>query len=97
MQIEAAGMPWFAEDDYESFRRVLPDRSWHPTHAQWLDAAEKNLERLKASGVLAVKAHVRSNDFITWCRSTGRNVDAKALAAWGNEAAIREYTKIHGN
>lgn len=97
MQIQAAGLPWFAEDDYESFQRVLPGRSWHPSYALWLQAAQQNFERLEASGVITVKAHVRSDDFVAWCNATGRDIDTKALTAWGNEAAIRAHRNEQGN
>ncbi len=97
MEIQAAGLPWFAEDDYESFRRVLPDRRWHPTYADWLSAAEQNFERIQTSGVMAIKAHVRSNEFVAWCEATSRDVDAHALLAWGNETAIRAHQNKKGN
>lgn len=94
-QIQATGMPWFEEDDYESFRVVLPDRHWHPTFREWEVAAQQNLERLHHQGVRAVKAKVRSAPFVDWCRRTGRNVDTKALTAFGNEAALRDIQGSH--
>jgi hypothetical protein len=97
MQIRAAGMAWFAEDDYEAFRLVLPDRSWHQTFALWRHAAEKPLKHIESQGIVAVKAHVKSDAFVGWCRSTGRNVDTQALTAFANEVAARglEDKKAH--
>jgi hypothetical protein len=88
MQIQAAGMPWFAEDDYEAFRKLLPERSWHPTFAKWRDAAEQNLKHLQGQGMLAVKAHVHSQSFAAWCRAQGHNVDTRALTTFANELLL---------
>jgi hypothetical protein len=88
MQVQVAGLPWFAEDDYESFRKVLPLRHWHATYAEWLRAAEETKKRIKQSGVRAIEAHVRSDAFVLWCKQTGRHVDTKALLDFGNEVAL---------
>ena len=88
-QIQVAGMAWFAEDDYDSFRRLLPERSWHPTFALWRQAAEENLKRLESKGYVTVKADVRSDTFADWCRSRGLDIDTRALTAYANEAAVR--------
>ncbi len=93
--IQAAGLPWFEADDYESFKPVLPERSWHTTFAEWEAAAEQTLKRLADQGVRPIKAKVRSAQFVQWCRDTGRNVDTQALTAFGAEAAQREITGEH--
>lgn len=91
MQVQIAGMPWFAADDYEAFRRLMPERSWHPTFAEWEKAANEGLKRIERSGARAVKAHVRSQDFARWCRETGRDINTQALLDFANEAAIRAF------
>lgn len=91
--IRAAGLPWFEQDDYQAFRSTLPDRHWHATFGEWEAAAQQTLERLEHQGIRAIKAKVRSTDFVAWCRDTGRNVDTQALLAYANEAAARS---IHG-
>jgi hypothetical protein len=95
MQIQAAGLPWFEADDYESFKPVLPDRHWHGTFAEWEAAAQQNFERLQNQGVRAVKAKVRSADFVEWCRRTGSNIDTNALLYFANEAAYRDLVGGH--
>lgn len=95
MQVQAMGMAWFEEDDYEAFRSVLPDRKWHATYREWEAAAEQRLEGLRNQGVRAIKAKTRSADFMAWCRRTGRNVDTQALLDFANEAAYREVTGQH--
>lgn len=91
MQPQFAGLPWFERDDYEAFRSVLPARKWHRTFDEWLAAAEQTKQRLQRSGIVAVEAHVRSDTFVEWCKSTGRNVDTQALLDFGNDVAYRTY------
>lgn len=93
--IQAAGMPWFEAEDYETFRSVLPDRHWHATFGEWEAAAQQNLKRLQNDGVRAIKVKVRSADFVAWCVATGRNVDTNALLAFANEAAYRSIIGEH--
>lgn len=91
--IQATGMAWFAEDDYESFRAVLPDRAWHATYRQWLAAAEQGVKQHEKLGRRIVKAHVRSDTFVQWCRDTGRDIKTQALLDFANEAAFRALTQ----
>lgn len=97
MQIQAAGIPWFAEDDYASFRGALPDRAWHPTYAQWLAAAQRTEQSLRQRNIVTVKAHVRAAEFIAWCRASGVDVNTQALTAFANEAAMRIQLGGKGN
>jgi len=94
-KIQAAGLPWFVAEDYESFRKVLPDRQWHRTFAEWEIAANQTFQRLQNQGIRPVKAKVTSGDFVTWCNTTRRNIDTQALIAFANEAAYREIVGDH--
>ncbi|MGN6729101.1 MAG: hypothetical protein ACTHJG_04625 [Rhodanobacteraceae bacterium] len=94
-QIQIAGLPWFVAEDYESFRKVLPDRQWHRTFAEWEAAAEQTFKRIQNQGIRPVKAQVVSSQFVAWCRDTGRNIDTQALIAFANEAAFREISGVH--
>ena len=93
--VQAAGMAWFEEDDYEAFRSVLPDRHWHATFSEWETAANKQIESFTHKGIWTIKAKARSADFAAWCRSTGRDVNTQALLDFANEAAYREITGSH--
>ncbi|AAF85305.1 hypothetical protein XFUD_10910 [Xylella fastidiosa] len=94
-KIQVTGFAWFKEDDYESFKPILPERRWHRTYAEWEAAAEQHFKRLNDQGIRTVKAEIRSADFVAWCRRTGRNIDNKALVALANEAACRVIEGSH--
>lgn len=90
-QIQAFGLPWFAREDYEAFRRLLPKRAWHATFDQWQAAAQQTFDKLHAQpGVRVFKAHVKSDAFAQWCRASGRHIDTDALLHYGNEFAARQ-------
>lgn len=93
--VQAAGLPWFTAEDYESFRKLLPDRNWHGSFAEWEAAAEQTFQRIQNQGIRPVKAKVTSGEFVAWCASTGRNVDTQALLHFANEAALRDITGDH--
>ncbi len=94
-QIQAAGLPWFAREDYEAFRRLLPDRAWHPTFDQWQTAAQQTFDKLQAErGIRVFKAHIKSDAFVEWCHGTGRHVDTNALLQYGNEFAMRQLQEM---
>ena len=94
-QIQAAGLPWFVAEDYESFRKVLPDRHWHKTFGEWEAAANQTFHRLQNQGIRPVKAKAISSDFVAWCNSTGRNINTDALISFANEVAYREVVGGH--
>lgn len=93
--VQAIGMAWFEEDDYEAFRSVLLDRRWHQTFREWEAVANKKIEDLRHQGFRAIKAKARSTDFVAWCRETGRDVNTQALLDFANEAAYRELAGKH--
>lgn len=79
----SGGAPWFYEDDYEAFRALLPDRSWHPTYAEWETAAEANVQRLRNDGHVIYKAHIRSGEFRDWCAKEGLPLETSSLTRFG--------------
>jgi hypothetical protein len=90
-QISATGAPWYYEDDYEAFRQLLPERSWHPTFAEWEAAAEANIQRLRNDGHVIYKAPVRSNEFREWCAAHDLPVDKGSLSQYGAAYAATAF------
>lgn len=94
MQPQAAGLAWFAQDDYSAWRELLPDRRWHATWQAWLEAAEQTFQRVEHQGILAVKAHVSPDELVAWCQARGIDVDAHALGLYANEVAARALLEL---
>jgi hypothetical protein len=86
-QHNPVGIPWFAQEDYEAFRQLVPQRSWHVTFEQWEVAATKALDQQRRAGVLAFKVDVQSEAFARWCLDTGHSTDRQALSEYISEFA----------
>lgn len=89
-QLSAVGIPWFAGDDYEAFRKLMPDRAWQDTYDKWEFAANKLADQQERAGVRVFKANVQSDAFAQWCRSTGRDINSRALLDYASEFAARQ-------
>ncbi|GAA0692217.1 hypothetical protein ISN75_04385 [Dyella marensis] len=83
------GIPWFTSDDYDAFRLLVPQRSWHATFDHWEIAATKVLDQQRRAGVIVFKVEVQSGAFALWCLNTGREADRQALSVYASEFAHR--------
>lgn len=83
------GIPWFTHEDYEAFRQLVPQRSWHVTFDQWEAAATKALDQQRSAGVIAFKVEMQSAAFALWCLNTGHATDRQALSEYASEFAHR--------
>lgn len=90
------GVPWFSRDDYEAFRSLLPQRSWHTTYDQWELAANKVLHQQQCAGVPTLKVDVQSAAFALWCRDTGHDINARALVEYASAFARRHLFQDKG-
>lgn len=95
-KLRAVGVPWFDREDYEAFRRVVPDLVWHITYYQWEASANRFMDQVQRMGVCAFKAHVKSDTFVEWCRSSGREVNSRALVDYAGDFARRQLLEQHG-
>jgi len=83
------GIPWFIREDYDAFRQLVPQRSWHTTFDYWEIAATKVLDQQRRAGVLTLKVEMRSDAFTLWCVDTGRSPDSQAIAEYASQFARR--------
>ncbi len=72
-------------EDYETFRRLLPDVEWPEAFEQWLQACEQRIAEYDAQGDEVVKVVVDPKKFARWCRQSGvdhnrATIDAYAVA-----------------
>jgi hypothetical protein len=83
------GIPWFFREDYDAFRRLIPQRSWHDTFDQWEVDANKLVDMQKSVGARVFKAPVQSDTFAQWCRLNGHELGSHALSVYASECARR--------
>ena len=91
------GVPWFSRDDYEAFRLLVPQRSWHTTYDQWELAANKVLNQQQRAGVPTLKVEVQSVAFALWCQGTGHDINARSLVEYANAFARQQLLPIKGS
>ena len=90
MKISAVGLGWYERDDYPRILQVMADAEKLPrTFDEWQKLAERTERETQAKGVRVVRAVIKSDDFVAWCRERGLKVDAQARMRFGNEAAYR--------
>lgn len=87
MQVKAVAFYWYpSEEDYKKMQSCAEDRAkLHGTYAEWLIAAENGIENLTSSPDITVrKIEVPTDEFIAWCKSTGRKIDGESRSAIAN-------------
>jgi hypothetical protein len=90
MKVEAIGMPWFREEDFDALRAMFTDGSkLHKTFAEWSAAATNGEAQLRNRGWMVVRAEVRPRPFARWCRARGLAPDAPARTAFASEVALK--------
>ena len=75
-----------SRDDWSEWRRINPDIPPGRDYDAFLKDLRKFCDHVAVKGGRAVKINVNPSDFLAWCRSTGRDINANARADY---AAIR--------
>lgn len=88
--IQIAGIAWYRADDYPRIRQIMVDgRNLPATFEKWSEAAHKLEQAYQSAGQRVVRAFIRPDEFVGWCRTHGLDVDANARQRWGAECARR--------
>jgi len=89
-QVQAIGIPWYLESDYDALKTLFTDGHKLPgTFLQWQDKAEQLRKRYIREGRLVVKAHIDPASFPGWCVAHGCDVDADGRMTFANAEAYR--------
>ncbi|HJV90988.1 MAG TPA: hypothetical protein VJ623_11840, partial [Holophagaceae bacterium] len=57
------------------------------TFEEWEGKALKALEKVKAAGLVAVKAHIEPEAFLAWCKAHSYRPNSEARQAFGGYVA----------
>ena len=88
MKVSAVGMPWYEREDYPRILEIMEDAHKLPrTHDEFVKALQTGERQLKASGHVVVRAVIKPDEFVAYCRERSLKVDAQARIRFGNEAA----------
>ncbi len=89
MQVDAIGVLWYSESDYQDFMAVFQDAGNMPsTYSDWLRIAEQQEASLKAAGSNVVRIETDVNRLVDWCRSNGyAEIDSNARGHFAAQMA----------
>jgi hypothetical protein len=89
-QIQALGIPWYREADYERLRSLFIDGDKLPrTFLQWQDKVEELRKRQVRQGMTVVKAYIDPDSFPAWCIANETSLDASGRMKFANAEAYR--------
>lgn len=81
---------WYAEEEWDAWKLAAADPEvFEETHAEWKILAEEKFQKLKSSGSTALKAPIKLQAFLAWCRDASRPPDAGARAQYALETCQR--------
>ena len=96
--IQAIGIPWYREADYQQLRALFADGHLLPaTFENWQQKAEHLRKSQIQQGRIVVQAQIDPGTFPAWCAARGHNVDASGRVAFANTEAARIARQHHGN
>ncbi|MGA2033690.1 MAG: hypothetical protein ABSG68_15665 [Thermoguttaceae bacterium] len=80
-QSVVCGIAWYREEEWPQLLAVSVDREdLEPTHAEWLQNAQRAVLDFSARGVPVRKVDVGVDELLEWCRKDGRPLDSAARA-----------------
>jgi hypothetical protein len=80
------GLPWFTEVEWLVAKAGMADGpAFDDSYAGFVEGFERIEHALRRKGYATLRIHIRMAEFASWCRASGRQVDAggrAAFAAW---------------
>jgi hypothetical protein len=88
------GIAWFKDEDtYLKALAVFSDSGNMPASFEaWKAIVERELELIKDSGNIAIRADIDPETFSAWCASHGHRANSQGRIAFVNEVVL-EYRK----
>jgi len=92
MQVQAYGIFWFKDAaQYHEYKTIFTDSVvLAVSFSDWLKDANKIVKRFESQGATIVKAYAEPSEFVAWCSSNGKTVNAEGRMAFANSKA-HEY------
>jgi hypothetical protein len=91
MQVQAVGIPWYREEDFDRLRAMFSDGSKiGTTFGGWLHSAEAVYEKLTSEGHVVVKAYIDPETFPKWCAANGKELNAAGRNAYAGGCAAEK-------
>jgi hypothetical protein len=91
MRVRTVGVAWYRPEDYERAKAMFKDGQNLPdTFDSWLTTAKKVYQKLAGEGLIVEKAYIDPDTFPEWCRTHGKEMDARGRMDYAREYAARK-------
>ncbi len=85
---------WFERKDYEAIKRLMPDEpNLYNSFEEWLEKANKNVEKLEARGFVVRKTKIDPEEFAAYCAKAGQDCNGATLGAFVGAVDRRNYER----
>jgi hypothetical protein len=78
------GMPWYTREDHPRILEIMVDAD------EFLAAAERGERDLQRQGHTVIRAIIKPDEFLVWCREKGLRPDAYARSEFAAVIAARQ-------
>ncbi|MBK3398872.1 MULTISPECIES: hypothetical protein [Methylobacterium] len=85
----SVGIAWYEPGDYPRILEAMADSGLPGSYATWLMSATQVEREVARSGVEVRRVRIEPEAFLEWCRAQDRAPDAKARAAFVQDAQAR--------
>jgi hypothetical protein len=81
-------------EGYDAIKRLMPDEAnLCDTFEQWLDKANKEVEKFESLGFVVRKTNIDVKEFATHCAKTGQDCNRDTLGAFAVGVDRRNYER----
>lgn len=91
--LQGIGIPFFTEEEWHRAKVAMEDaNTFHDSYAEFVQAVAQAERNLISRGVAVIRVNLQMDEFIPWCRSTGRKINSEARSHYAAMKA-RELDK----
>lgn len=92
LQGTVLGVAWYSRAEWARMRKAVPDpEKLEETYEEWESMATATLAQLEATGVTLERVPLEAEEFLAWCRASGRAPDSAARAHFSAEKLRRRH------
>lgn len=94
MKLQGIGIPFFTEAEWNKAKRLMEDaHTFHDRYTEFVQAVQNAERQMTAQGTPHMRVYLVMDEFIPWCQSTGRKIDAQARSHY---AAMKAHLQDQG-
>jgi hypothetical protein len=85
------GIVWYTKEEWQKMKEISSDSErFENTFKEWEQMANKSLIDMKASGIVAQKVFIKTDEFIVWCKIHSLSFDASSRSKYITEILSKQ-------